>query len=79
MSESTSEKIVGAASVSEARQQYKLDPSLYRPTPEEIAFYKSQTGIQGDEELKEHILAVQKEAWDVSLRRCGSYKIDITN
>lgn len=43
-----------------------LDPSLYAPSPEEVAFLKSQTGIQDDEELKQHILAVQREAWEVS-------------
>lgn len=43
-----------------------LDPSLYAPTMEEVAFFKAQTGIETDEELKEHILKVQKEAWDVS-------------
>lgn len=43
-----------------------LDPSLYAPSPEEVAFLKSQTGIQDDEELKHHILAVQREAWEVS-------------
>lgn len=44
-----------------------LDPTLYNPTAEEVAFFKSQTGIESDEELKEHILTVQKEAWDVCL------------
>lgn len=44
-----------------------LDPTLYNPTAEEVVFFKSQTGIESDEELKEHILAVQKEAWDVCL------------
>ena len=43
-----------------------LDPSLYVPTMEEVAFFKAQTGIETVEELKEHILKVQKEAWDVS-------------
>ena len=43
----------------------QLDGSLYSLTPEESAFFKQQTGIQGDEELKRHVLEVQKEAWDV--------------
>ena len=43
-----------------------LDPSLYSPTPEEVAFLKSQTRIQDDEELKQHIFAVQREAWNVN-------------
>lgn len=44
----------------------KLDPSLYNPQPHEIEFFKAQTGIENDEELKAHIFAVQKEAWEVS-------------
>lgn len=43
-----------------------LDPSLYQPDPEEVEFFKSQTGISDEEELKNHVLAVQKEAWAVS-------------
>ena len=44
---------------------HKLDPSLYLPLPEETAFLKSQVGIEDEEELKSHIFAVQKEAWEV--------------
>lgn len=43
-----------------------LNPNLYSPTEDEVTFFKSQTGIESDEELREHILKVQKEAWDVS-------------
>jgi hypothetical protein len=42
-----------------------LDENMYSLKEEEIAFYKQQTGIQDDEELKQHVLAVQKEAYDV--------------
>ncbi|KLO20709.1 hypothetical protein SCHPADRAFT_897966 [Schizopora paradoxa] len=42
-----------------------LDPSLYDPSPEQVAFFKQQTGIESDEELKAHILSVQKEAWEI--------------
>ncbi|THH08175.1 hypothetical protein EW145_g2886 [Phellinidium pouzarii] len=49
---------------------FSLDSSLYSPTPEEAAFLKSQTKIEDDEELKQHVLAVQKEAWDVVNYRC---------
>ena len=42
-----------------------LDPELYTPEPHEIEFLKAQTGIEGDEELKKHVLTVQKEAWEV--------------
>lgn len=47
--------------------ELELDPSLYKPDPNEIEFFKSQTGIQDDEELKKHIISVQKEAWEVSI------------
>lgn len=43
-----------------------IDPALFKPTPDESAFLKAQTGIQDDGKLKEHVLAVQAEAWKVS-------------
>lgn len=42
-----------------------LDPSIYNPSAEDVEFLKGQTGIQDDEELKAHVLAVQGEAWEV--------------
>lgn len=42
-----------------------LDPSIYNPSAEDVEFLKGQTGIQDDEGLKAHVLAVQKEAWEV--------------
>ena len=44
----------------------KLDPNLYNPQPHEVEFFKAQTGIKDDEELKAHVISVQKEAWEVS-------------
>lgn len=43
----------------------ELDPSLFKPTPDEVDFFKTMTGIQDFEELKDHILRVQKEAYEV--------------
>ena len=43
----------------------ELDPSLYAPSREEIDFLKSQTKIEDEEELKQHVLAIQKEGWTV--------------
>lgn len=43
----------------------KLDPSLYKLRDDEKAFYQAATGINDDEELKEHIIAVQTEAYEV--------------
>jgi len=40
-----------------------LDPSLYSLTPEETVFFKTQLGIDQDEELKRHILEVQRRAY----------------
>ena len=42
-----------------------LDESLYAPDEEEKAFMKTTTGIQDDEELKRHIIAVQTKAFAV--------------
>jgi len=42
-----------------------LDESLYNLSDEERAFFKQQTGIQDDDELKAHILQVQAEAYKV--------------
>ncbi|KZT21766.1 hypothetical protein NEOLEDRAFT_1138979 [Neolentinus lepideus HHB14362 ss-1] len=43
----------------------ELDPSVYSLTDEERAFMKSQTGIESDDELKKHIIALQEKAWKV--------------
>lgn len=43
-----------------------LDASFYTPDEEEKAFMKATTGIQDDEELKTHIIAVQTKAFGVS-------------
>ncbi|KAI0066720.1 hypothetical protein BV25DRAFT_1912758 [Artomyces pyxidatus] len=46
-------------------QELELDESLYRLDDEEAAFFKAQTGIQDDEELKKHLLQGQAEAYAV--------------
>ena len=43
-----------------------LDPSIYNLDEEERSFFKAQTGIQDDDELRDHILEVQAEAYAVS-------------
>ncbi|KAI5121149.1 hypothetical protein M0805_007147 [Coniferiporia weirii] len=59
-----------------------LDPGLYAPSAQEVAFFKGETGIKSDEELKEHVIAVQKEAWEVvqymCIRAFGFTKLAIT-
>jgi hypothetical protein len=42
-----------------------LDNSLYGLTEDERAFFKQQTGITDDDELKAHILRVQAQAFEV--------------
>jgi hypothetical protein len=45
-----------------------LDESLYHLTEEERAFFKQQTGILDDDELKAHICRLQAEAYEVCIR-----------
>jgi hypothetical protein len=47
------------------RREDTLDERYYNPSDEESAFFKQQTGIQDDEELKAHIFQVQAEAYKV--------------
>ena len=42
-----------------------LDERLYDLTDEESRFFKQQTGMQDDDELKAHILELQVEAYKV--------------
>jgi hypothetical protein len=44
-----------------------LDERLYDLTEEEHTFFKQQTGIQGEDELKSHLVQVQNEAYEVCL------------
>ncbi|KAF8481384.1 hypothetical protein JB92DRAFT_2765634 [Gautieria morchelliformis] len=52
-----------------------LDPSLYHLDEDQLAFFKIQTGIQDEHELRNHILEVQAEAYAVHpypcIRRLG--------
>jgi hypothetical protein len=47
-----------------------LDESLYSLNPEETAFYQAQTGIQDEQELKAHIMSVQRQAFAVHPYPC---------
>jgi len=42
-----------------------LDEQLYAPSPEEIIFFKTQTGINDEDDLKHHILSVQEQAYKI--------------
>ena len=43
-----------------------LNEKFYDLGEDEIAFYKALTGIASDDELKQHIISVQREAYTVS-------------
>ncbi|EGO24560.1 hypothetical protein SERLADRAFT_390015, partial [Serpula lacrymans var. lacrymans S7.9] len=58
-----------AATESDAGQ-YVLDERYYNLGQEETAFFKAQTGIHNDDELKTHILAIQEKAWKIHPYRC---------
>ncbi|KAK0220017.1 hypothetical protein IW262DRAFT_1448454 [Armillaria fumosa] len=47
-----------------------LEPELYRLSEDEAVFFKSHTGIEGDQELKNHILTVQAEAYKIRPYPC---------
>ena len=52
------------------KQLARLDPreeNDFKIDEDGLAFMKAQTGIEDEEELKKHILAVQAEAFAVSL------------
>ncbi|KAE9411498.1 hypothetical protein BT96DRAFT_15080 [Gymnopus androsaceus JB14] len=49
---------------------FVVDASLYRLSPEEFAFFSNQTGITDEEELKNHIIAVATQAFDMTRYPC---------
>ena len=58
-----------------------LDVSFYTPDEEEKAFMKEATGIQDDEELKNHVITVQTKAFKVNippLYYCPKTQIHVT-
>lgn len=42
-----------------------IDPSAYAMSGDELEFLKIQTGIQDEDELRDHIMKVQAEAYAV--------------
>ena len=54
---------------------YPLNEALYplsAETPQELEFWKSQTGIRDEEDLKKHIIKVQTEAHAVRVHLEGT-------
>ena len=58
-----------------------LDESYYNLDDDELVFYKSQTGIADERALKEHISAVQADAYEVRSqgRRLGPYLVTLSS
>ncbi|KDQ58875.1 hypothetical protein JAAARDRAFT_33616 [Jaapia argillacea MUCL 33604] len=50
--------------------QEPLDESFYSLDEEETVFFKAETGINDEQELKAHILAIQEKAYQVFPYRC---------
>lgn len=44
-----------------------LEDDLYSPDAEALAFYKKETRLEDEAELKQHILTVQREAFAVRI------------
>lgn len=57
--------VVGNAAKLELLKQMQLDESLYSLAPDELQFFQSTTGITSDAELKQHIVGIQTEAYQV--------------
>lgn len=53
------------AAINIAPGKKPLDESYYHLDDDELVFYKSQTGITDEHTLKEHISAVQEDAYEV--------------
>ncbi|KAG2146167.1 uncharacterized protein EDB93DRAFT_1286561 [Suillus bovinus] len=60
-----------------------VDASLYNLSPAQAAFFKSQTGIDNDEDLKRHILEVQAKAYKIAPYPCihgfGFLRLNLSN
>jgi len=47
-----------------------VNDTLFEIRPEDSIFFKEQTGIHDDEELKTHIINVQRKAYEVAPYNC---------
>ncbi|KZT13254.1 uncharacterized protein LAESUDRAFT_719592 [Laetiporus sulphureus 93-53] len=63
-------------------RKQSLDERYYDLEEDELAFFKSQTGIQDEEELKQHIMKVQEDAFEIHpypcIRRFAFTKLKIS-
>ncbi|KAG2051628.1 hypothetical protein BDR06DRAFT_889242 [Suillus hirtellus] len=63
-----------------------VDTSFYKMSPAQAAFFKTQTGIDDDEDLKRHILEVQAKAYKANfaapypcIHRFGFLRLNLSN
>ena len=54
-----------AMSLADPKKRLPLDISLYSLQGDQLEFFRTTTGIQDEEELKQHILYVQAKAYEV--------------
>jgi len=52
-------------SLADPKKRLPLDISLYSLQGDQLEFFRTTTGIQDEEELKQHILNVQAKAYEV--------------
>ncbi|KAH9928838.1 uncharacterized protein B0H18DRAFT_1117668 [Fomitopsis serialis] len=64
--------------VSLDRDRMPLDEKLYRLSEDDVAFLKLHTGIRDDDELKQHVLEVQADAYQVGMET-GDYHEHVTH
>jgi len=64
--------IVPTDEVAALRKVAPPDEKFYQLDEQELAFFKSQTGIEDDEKLKQHIVKVQRDAFEVHPYPCIS-------
>ena len=62
----STEKVAPSGGTKYTQSGAELDESLYELTDEEESFLMRQTGISDPEELKKHVLDIQREVYAVS-------------
>ncbi|KAI0639007.1 hypothetical protein C8Q77DRAFT_23362 [Trametes polyzona] len=65
MSSSVNADTLGPDTVEALTKMFPFDEKLYSLEGEELAFFKAQTGIEDEDELRKHVVAVAREAYAV--------------
>ncbi|KDN39420.1 hypothetical protein RSAG8_08826, partial [Rhizoctonia solani AG-8 WAC10335] len=66
-------ELVGDATSLKSLQRTHLDESLYSLEPDELQFFQVNTGITDPAEIKQHIVAIQAEAFEIFPYPCIRY------